>query len=100
MRPRILLRLSLNLLGIGIFEESSQLRAEFREMIQQLRVGKIVRSRNVRVFIDRSDPGLENVLPLSDYKVAKTGGDCDRRPFLNVTSDERNPPNLISGTNA
>jgi hypothetical protein len=32
--PRILLRLSLDLLGIGLFEESRELSAELREMIE------------------------------------------------------------------
>ena len=98
MRPGILPRLSLDLLGIGVFEESCQFRAKLGEMIKQLCTRKIVRSRNIRVAIDGSDPGLENLLPVGEYKVAKTG--CsDRRPPLTVTSDERNPPNLISELN-
>ena len=99
MRPGILPRLSLDLLGIGLFEESRQLRAELREMIKQLCIRKIVRSRNVWVLIDGSDPGLENLLTVGEYKVAKTGDCSDRRPPLPVTSDERSPPNLISEVN-
>jgi hypothetical protein len=56
-----------------MFEERSQLRAELREMIKQLCIGKIVRTRNVRVLIDRSDPGMENLVPVGEYKVAKSG---------------------------
>ena len=96
MRPGILPRLSLDFLGIGLFEERRQLRAELWEMIKQLRIGKIVRSSNVRVPVDCGDPGLENLLPVGEYKVAKTGDCSGRRPALTVTSDERNPPNLIS----
>ncbi len=99
MRPGILPRLPLDLLGIGLFEESCQLRAELREMIKQSCIRKIVRSRNVRVLIDCTDPGLENLLTVGEYKVAKTGGCSDRRPPLTVTSDERSPPNLISEVN-
>ena len=73
MRPGVLPRLPLDLLGIGMFEERSQLRAELREMIKQLCIGKIVRTRNVRVLIDRSDPGMENLVPVGEYKVAKSG---------------------------
>jgi hypothetical protein len=36
VHPGILARLALDLLGIGSFEESSQFRAELREMIKQL----------------------------------------------------------------
>lgn len=99
MRPGILLRLSLDLLGVGLFEESRQLPAELREMIKQLCIRKIVRSRNVRVLIDGGDPRLENLLTMGEYKVAKTGDCSDRRPPLTVTSDGRNPPNLISEVN-
>ena len=99
MRPGILPRLSLDLLGIGLFEESCQFRAKLGEMIKQLCIRKIVRSRNVRVLIDCGDPGLENLLPVGEYKVAKTGDGSDRRPPLTVTSDERSPPNLISEVN-
>jgi hypothetical protein len=56
-----------------MFEERSQLRAELREMIKQLCIGKIIRTRNVRVLIDRSDPGMENLVPVGEYKVAKSG---------------------------
>ena len=73
VRPGILPRLSLDLLGIGMFEERSQLRAELREMIKQLCIGNIVRTRNVRVLSDRSDPGMENLVPVGEYKVAKSG---------------------------
>ena len=89
MGPGILPRLSLDLVGIGLFEESCQLRAELREMIKQLCIRKIVRSRNVWVLIDSSDPGMENLVPVGEYKVAKTGDSSDRRPALTVTSDER-----------
>ena len=99
MRPGILLRFSLDFLGIGLLEKDRQLGAELWEMIKQLRIGKIVRSRNVRVPIDCGDPGLENSVPMGEYKIAKTGDCSDRRPALTVTSDERNPPNLISEAN-
>ena len=99
MRPGILLRLSLDLLGIRLFEESRQLRAQLREMIKQLCIRKIVRSRNVWVLIDCGNPGLENLLPVGEYKIAKPRDCSDRRPPLIVTSDERNPPNLISEVN-
>jgi hypothetical protein len=56
-----------------MFEERSQLRAELREMIKQLCIGKIVRTRNVWVLMDRSDPGMENLVPVGEYKVAKSG---------------------------
>jgi hypothetical protein len=96
VRPGILSRFSLDLLGIGLFEESRQLRAQLREMIKKLCIRKIVRSRNVRVLIDCSDPGLENFLAVGEYKVAKIGDCSDLRPPLTVTTDERSPPNLIS----
>ena len=99
MRPGILPRLSFDLLGIGLFEESRQLRAKLWEMIKQLCIRKIVRSRNVGVLIDCTDPGFKNSLTLSEYKVAKTGDCSDRRRPLTVTSDERSPPNLISEVN-
>ena len=99
MRPGILPRLSLDLLGIGLFEESGQLRAELREMIKQLCIGKIVRSRNVWVLVDCSNPRMENVVTMGEYKVAKTGDCSDRRLPLSVTSDERSPPSLISEVN-
>jgi hypothetical protein len=99
VRPGILPRLSLDLLGIGLFEESCQFRAKLGEMIEQLCIREIVRSRNPRVLIDCTDPGLENLLTVGEYKVAKTGDCSDRRPLLTVTSDERNPPNLISEVN-
>jgi hypothetical protein len=66
-------------------------------MIKQLRICQVVRSRNVRVLIDCSDPGLENLLPMGEYKVAKTRDCASRRLPLTRTSDERNPPDLISG---
>jgi len=99
VRPGILLRLSLDLLGIRLFEESRQLRAQLREIIKQLCIRKIVRSRNVWVLIDCGNPGLENLLPVGEYKIAKPRDCSDRRPPLIVTSDERNPPNLISEVN-
>ena len=99
MRPGILPRLSLDFLSIGLFEESRELSAELREMIKQLCVGKIVRSRNVWVFIDCSDPRMENLVPMGEYKVAKTGDCANRRVSLPVTVDERNPPSLISEAN-
>jgi hypothetical protein len=99
VRPGILPSLSLDLLGIGLFEESRQLRAQLGQMIKQLCICKIVRSRNVWVLIDGSDPGLENLLTVGEYKVAKTADCSDLRPPLTVTSDERNPPNLISEVN-
>ncbi len=51
------------------------------------------------MLIDCTDPGLENLLSMGEYKVAKTGDCSDLRPFLTVTSDERSPPNLISEVN-
>jgi len=51
------------------------------------------------VLIDRIDPGLENMLPVGEYKFAKTGDRSDRRLPLTVMSDERSPPNLISEVN-
>jgi hypothetical protein len=99
VRPGILPRLSLDFLGIGFFEESRELSAELREMIKQLCIGKIVRCRNVWVLINCSDPRMENLVPMGEYKVAKTGDRSDRRPPLPVTSDERNPPSLISEAN-
>ena len=99
MRPGVLARLSLDFLGIRLFEKSSQLRTELWEMIEQLRVRKIVRSGNVRVLTDCGDPGLENLVPMGEYKIAKTGDCSGCRPLLTVTSDGRNPPNLISEAN-
>ena len=99
MSPGILPRLSLDLLGIRLFEESRQFRTELREMIKQLCIRKIVRSRNVWVLIDCTDPGLENLLPVGEYKVAKTSDCSSRRPSLTVASDERGPSNLISEVN-
>ena len=98
MRPGVLPRLSLDLLGIRLFKESRQLRAELGKMIKQLCIRKVIRSRNVWVFVDGSDPGLQNLLPVAEYKVAKPGDRSNRR-LLIVTSDEPNPPNLISGDN-
>ena len=40
---------------------------------------------------------MENLVPMGEYKVAKTGDCSDRR--LPVTSDDRNPPSLISEAN-
>jgi len=99
VRPCILLRFSLDVLGIGLFEESCQLRAKLGEMIKKLCIRKIVRSRNLRVLIDRSDPGLKDLLPVGEHKVSKPSDGWDLRPALAVTSDERNPPNLISDVN-
>ena len=99
MRPGILPRLSLDLLGIGLFEESCQLRAELGQMIKQLCIRKIVRSRNVRVLIDCSDPGLEDLLPVGEHKISKPRNWWDRILALIVTSDEPSPPNLISEVN-
>jgi hypothetical protein len=42
MRPGILLRLSLDFLGVRLLEESSQLGAELWEMIKQLGIREIV----------------------------------------------------------
>ena len=68
-------------------------------MIKQLCIRKVVRSRNVRVLIDCSDPGLENLLSMGEHKVSKPSDCWDRGPCLTVTSDGRNPPNLISEVN-
>jgi hypothetical protein len=51
------------------------------------------------VLIDCSDPRMENLVPMGEYKVAKTGDCSNRRLPLSVTSDERSPPNLISEVN-
>jgi hypothetical protein len=99
VRPCILPRLSLDVLGIRLLEESCQLRAKLREMIKKLCVRKIVRSRNLRVLVDRSDPGLKDLLPVCEHKVSKPSDGWDPRLALAVTSDERNPPNLISDVN-
>ena len=68
-------------------------------MIEQLRICKIVRSRNVRVLIDLCDPGLENLLALCEHKVAKSSDSWDRRLALIVRSDKPNPSMRISDTN-
>ena len=99
MRPGILPRLSLDLLGIRLFEESCELRAKLGEMIKQLCICKIVRSRNVRVLINCSDPGLENLVPVGERKITKPSDCWDRGPCLIVKSDGRNPPDLISEVN-
>jgi hypothetical protein len=51
------------------------------------------------VLINGSDPGLENLLPIGEHEVAKPSDCCIRRAALTVTTDERNPPNLISEAN-
>src|SRR5262249_22723770 len=99
VRPGILRRLPLDLLGVGLFEENRQFRAELGEMIEQLCIRKMIRRRNVRVLIDCGDPGLENLLPTSKHKISKPSDCWDRRLCLAVTSDERSPPNLISELN-
>ena len=71
MRPGILPRLSLNILGIRLFQQSCQLRAELGEMIKQLCICKIVRSRDAWVLINSGDPGLEDLVPMGKDKVAK-----------------------------
>jgi hypothetical protein len=68
-------------------------------MIKKLCIRKIVGRRNFRVLIDCGDPGLENLLPLGERKISKSGDCWDRRPPLTVISDERIPPNLISEVN-
>ena len=68
-------------------------------MIEQLRICKIVRTRNVRMLIDRCDLGLENLLALCEHKVAKSSDSRERRPALIVRSDKRNPPVRISDRN-
>jgi len=97
--PGVLPRLSLDPLGIGLFEEGSQLRAELREMIKQLCIGKIVRGRNAWVLIDCSYPRMENLVPMGEYKVAKTCDCSDCRPALTVTSDERSLLIFVSEVN-
>jgi hypothetical protein len=99
VRPGILPRLTFDLLGIGVFEKSGELRAELREMIKQLCICKIVRSRNVRMLIDCGDPRLKNLLPVGEYKISKASDCWGRGRCLIVTSDGRNPPNLISEVN-
>jgi len=91
MRPGILLCFSFDFLGVGLFKQSRELRTQLREMIEKLCIGKIVRSRNVWVLIDCSNPGLENLVPVGENKVAKTGDCSDRRLALSVTSDETWP---------
>ena len=71
MRPGILPRLSLDLLGIRLFKESHQLRAELGKMITQLCIRKIVGSRNVRVLIDCGDPGLEDLFLAGEHKISE-----------------------------
>jgi hypothetical protein len=71
VRPGILPRLSLDFLGIGLFEQSCEFRAKLGEMIKQLCIRKIVRSRNVRVLINCGDPGLEDLLPVGERKISK-----------------------------
>ena len=66
MRPGILPRLSLDLLGIRLFKESRQLRAELGKMRR-----KIVGSRNVRVLIDCGDPRLEDLFPAGEHKISE-----------------------------
>ena len=66
MRPGILPRLSLELLGIRLFKESRQLRAELGKMRR-----KIVGSRNVRVLIDCGDPRLEDLFPAGEHKISE-----------------------------
>jgi hypothetical protein len=97
--PRIVPCFSLDFLGIGLFGESRQLRAELWKMIKQLRVRKIVRSGNIRVLIDCGNPRLKNLLPTSENKVAKSGDCSGRKLALTVSSDGRNPPSLISEVN-
>jgi hypothetical protein len=58
-------RLSLNILGIRPFEQSCKLGAELGEMIKQLCICKVVRSRNAWMLINGGDPGLENFFPTS-----------------------------------
>ena len=91
--------LSLNLLSIGLFKQSCQLGAELRQMIKQLCIGQIVRSGDVRVPIDCSDPGVENLLPLSVHKISKPSNGWVLRLALAVTSYARIPPNLFSDAN-
>ena len=88
MSPGVLPSLPLNFMGVGLFEQSCQLRADFGEMIEQLRICKIVRSRDVRVLIDCCRPGLENFLAPCEYKIAKFSDCRDRRPALTVRSDK------------
>jgi hypothetical protein len=87
MRPGILTRLSFDFLGIGVFEERPQFGAERGKMIEQLRICKILRSRNVWVLIDGSDPRLENLLSMREHKIGKTSDCWAREPSLIVTSD-------------
>jgi len=60
-----------------------------------LRVGEIVRSRNIWMLINCGNPGLENLLPLGEYKVAKTGDGSNRRSPLSVTSRVMNVALLV-----
>ena len=88
MRPGILFRLLFDFLGVWLFKQRRELRTQLREMIKKLCIGKIVRSRNVWVLIDCSNPGLENLVPVGENKVAKTSDCSDRRLALSVTSNE------------
>jgi hypothetical protein len=87
VRPGILPRLSLDLLGIRLFEESCELRAKLGEMIKQLCIRKVGRSRDVWVLVDCSDPSLENLLLMGEDKISKPSDCWDRGPCLTVTSD-------------
>src|SRR5262249_9219156 len=96
MCPGILPRLSLDSLGIRLFEERCQLGTELREMIEQLCVCKIVRRRNTRMLINCGDPGSENLIPVGGYILTTDSDRWESRFLLAETSDERIPPNLIS----
>ena len=71
MRLRITLRFRLDVLGIGSFEKSCQFGAQLRQMIKQLCIRQIVRSGNLRVPVNRGDPGTENFVPVVEYELAE-----------------------------
>ena len=71
MRSGVLLCFALDVLRIGLFQDGSQLSAEFGKMIKQLRVSKVVRTGNARMLIDCEDPGLQNALTMGKHVVPK-----------------------------
>jgi len=71
MRSGVLLGLSLDILSIRLFQESSQLSAKFGKVIKQLGVSKVIRTGNARMLIDCADPRLENALTMGKHVVPK-----------------------------
>src|SRR5690348_16532864 len=87
MRSGVLLCLSLDILRIGLFEEGSQLSAEFGKMIKQLGVSKFIRTGNARMLIDCDDPRLENALTMGKDIVPKGCDYWDRSSFCAVVGN-------------